>query len=143
MMRVAWILVVLTLSALAGCLNGPKELVCTSDSRGNHLSWTSVDNATSYQVYRVEPGKNATPENATQIANTTGTEYTDTNVTDGAEYQYAVTATVQNGTTETLTAPSAVCRVTSVPFFPSGAALVAAVAGAGIVVAVVVMRRHE
>ncbi len=54
------------------------------------LSWTAVDNATEYRIYRSATSTGS----LTQIAGTniTGTVYTDTGLTNGTAYRYAVRA---------------------------------------------------
>ncbi len=53
------------------------------------LSWTAVDGASSYHVYRAPA---ANPEARSQVYHTAGLEYTDLQVVNGTEYLYQVQA---------------------------------------------------
>jgi hypothetical protein len=130
-------LLVALLAIAAGCVGAPpQDLTCTSDAGGNHLRWSPLPNATSYNVYRVDNSSvNDTPQ---KIASTPHTSYTDANVTRGHEYVYWVTGA--NSTSETQPAE---CAVVSVPIFPGPLAWGAAVVGAAGVMGVVLWRRQR
>ncbi|MFZ2632359.1 MAG: fibronectin type III domain-containing protein [Desulfosalsimonadaceae bacterium] len=59
------------------------------------ITWEAVDIATSYKVYR-RTGTNAWP--TTPVATPTGTLYTETGLTNGTTYYYAVAAVNETGT---------------------------------------------
>ena len=67
----------------------PTSLVATAGVGQVGLSWTGATGATSYDIYRAlaSGGPYTSP-----LASTTGTSYTDTNVTNGTTYYYVVRA---------------------------------------------------
>ena len=71
--------------------SAPTNLVATAQSSTSiALSWNAVDGATSYNVYR-----NSSVNAIATV--TTGTSYTDTNLTPATEYVYTVKAVNANG----------------------------------------------
>jgi hypothetical protein len=126
----------LAIVPLVGCTGAPpKDLKCTSDANGNHLTWSPLPNATAYNVYRqLNTTNGSLPE---QIATTESTSYTDINVTKGQAYIYYVTGF--NTTAET---QPAACEVVSVPVFATPLAVGLAVVGAGAAVGFVLWRRR-
>jgi hypothetical protein len=125
---------------LSGCLAAPKDVKCSSDRDGNHVSWGPVENATYYDVFRFLPNVTADIANATLVGTTNDTWFVDTNVTSGVTYRYSIVA----GSNQTLSEPSELCSVTSIPFFPSfGAGALAMAGGLGAVGAVLYARRKR
>ncbi len=71
--------------------NAPQNLVATAQGTTSiSLTWNAVDGATSYNVYR-----NSSVNAIATV--TTGTSYTDTNLTPATEYVYTVKAVNANG----------------------------------------------
>jgi hypothetical protein len=86
------VLAQLQLPALAAGTPPPAPLGINVDANANttlDVSWAPTPGATSYHIYR---GTAAGGEGSTPIATTTGTDYTDTNVTSTPIYFYEVTA---------------------------------------------------
>ncbi len=78
--------------ALAAGSPPPAPLGINVDANANttlDVSWDPTPGATSYRIYR---GTSSGGEGSTPIATTTGTDYTDTNVTSTPIYFYEVTA---------------------------------------------------
>jgi fibronectin type 3 domain-containing protein len=69
----------------------PTGLAATSGSAQVSLTWTVVTGASSYNVYR-STTSGFTISSSSKIATTTTVSYTDTSVTNGTTYNYAVTA---------------------------------------------------
>lgn len=100
--------------------NCPTTSATAEDGPQNNLTWTSVDGADSYQIYRQTAGGGFT-ELALVDGNTT--TYEDTDVEQGDSYRYQVTAINDAGE------ESQVCNtaaVTAVPVFSSSIALASA-----------------
>jgi fibronectin type 3 domain-containing protein len=79
-------------AALAAGTAPPQPLGLNDQSNANNsitLTWDPTPGATSYHLYR---GTSAGGEGATPIATTTGTTYTDTNLSSTTVYFYEVTA---------------------------------------------------
>lgn len=125
--------------ALAGCTGEPpRDLTCQADANGNHLAWQPSENATSYQIWRMDNSTTDMNESIPlPIALTNETSYDDTNVTKGHEYIYYVSAENETDMSE-----PAMCSVTSVPFFGSPMAWALALVGTGAAVALIVWRRR-
>lgn len=103
----------------AGCVGeAPAGLTCEATPDANELDWEPVTNATSYRIYRFEDA------NLTDFVEVDETHYTDTNVTKGTSYLYAITGVTPEGES-----PPAVCEVTAVPFFPTPLVMVLALVG--------------
>jgi N-acetylneuraminic acid mutarotase len=75
-------------------ITAPTLTATAGDSQVN-LSWTAVDNASSYNVYRSTTSGGPYTKIATGV---TGTTYNDTDVTNGTTYYYVVTAVNSSGT---------------------------------------------
>ena len=81
------------------------------------LEWTSIDNATGYQVYKY----NASTSKYERVKTTTGTTYTDSSLSKGDFPQYKVRATGTSKKGETIySAYSAVFYATVTPTTPTG-----------------------
>jgi fibronectin type 3 domain-containing protein len=74
-------------------LAAPTGLQVIAGNASSTLTWNAVVGATSYRVYR-----GTTSGQHTQVANPTGTTFSDTGLTNGTPYYYAVSAT--DGTKE-------------------------------------------
>ncbi|MCX8091165.1 MAG: fibronectin type III domain-containing protein [Verrucomicrobiae bacterium] len=85
----------------------PSGLTATAGKRRVTLSWNAVSGATAYRVYYAQGGK------YTLRATVTGTTYTDSNLTAGSTYCYAVTAHRDCGGGSTAESPysATVCAV--------------------------------
>ncbi|MFE7527126.1 PHB depolymerase family esterase [Kitasatospora sp. NPDC057542] len=69
-------------------LPAPSGLTATASADSVALGWQAVSGAASYQVFR----------NGTQVGSATGTAFTDTGLTAGTTYSYAVAAVDGSGT---------------------------------------------
>ena len=76
-------------AALAAMFAGPQNLTASANLLQTTLSWSSVANATSYNIKRAAVSGGSYTTIATGI---TGTSYTDTTVTAGTTYYYVVSA---------------------------------------------------
>lgn len=75
----------------------PDGLSATSADAEIGLTWNTVDEADSYNVYRsTDSGSEVSGEPVAEAV--TETEYTDTAVTNGTTYYYQVTAVTSDGT---------------------------------------------
>lgn len=77
----------------ASALAAPTGLTATAGERTMSLAWSSVSGATRYLVKRAWTGGGALK----LIGTTTGTTWTDTGLTNGTNYTYAVSAVGSNG----------------------------------------------
>jgi hypothetical protein len=78
----------------SGCAGGPTQASTLTTTAGNNsvsLNWTSVPGATGYWVYRSE-GHAGCNFGKTRIADVTGLNFTDNQVTNRREYYYNVVA---------------------------------------------------
>lgn len=75
----------------------PSSVSYNSGPSQNELSWSSVGEAVSYNVYRMIGDETNLPDPPTPLANVSGTSYTDTDVVRGERYFYAVTALDADG----------------------------------------------
>ncbi len=85
----------------------------------NQLTWTELENATGYNVYRATSDGNFS---VIASVDTNTTMYDDTNVTEGTTYSYQVTATFNGQETE----PCETVMLTAIPVFESMLAVGAA-----------------
>lgn len=109
----------------------PSDLACVArEDRSILLTWTPVDEAVSYNVYR-ETNGTFLPVGATAEAS-----FADVATQPGASYTYRVTAVSAGGES----APSDTCSVTAIPYFPTLA--LAALGVLGAVGAYAAMRRR-
>lgn len=99
----------------------------------NELTWTAVDGATGYNVYRAVGG--GTFELIASVASDT-TTLEDEDVEQGQTYRYQVTALVDGGETR----PCNTAEVTAIPVFPTAFAAVSA-SVVGLLAYVAVRRR--
>lgn len=103
----------------------PGAPTCTSSEAGVHVDWSSVPQATGYNVYRATGTEGGS---YVLLATTTSTEHQDTTAAVGQSYSYRVTSLSATGES----APSEACVVVSVPVFGTplafGLALVGGVA---------------
>lgn len=78
--------------------SSPTNLSATSGNSQISLSWSGVDAAKTYNVYRATASSSSNPSDSdpvmTEVSNTT---YTDSDVTNGIKYVYSVTAVGSNG----------------------------------------------
>lgn len=79
---------------VASTITAPALTAIAGDSQVN-LSWTNVDSAANYNVYRSTTAGGTYTKIATGV---TGTTYNDTSVTNGTTYYYVVTAVDSSGT---------------------------------------------
>ncbi len=56
------------------------------------LAWNAVDDATSYKIYRGEAAETLAEITPDSALTGTSTDYTDTGLTNGTEYFYAISA---------------------------------------------------
>lgn len=75
-------------------LNTPAIASATNEASGVKLTWNTVDNAASYQVYRKDSESADWTELGSPVETTT---YTDTNVESGETYTYSVRAITKDG----------------------------------------------
>ena len=105
--------------------SAPASLSATSGDTLVSLSWAAVDNATEYRIYRSASSTGSLTQIASN-ATITGTAYTNTGLTNGTAYRYAVRAvnaagessnsTVVNATPNSLSsAPSDPRNLTGTP----------------------------
>jgi fibronectin type 3 domain-containing protein len=93
----------------------PTNLRATPGNAQVVLNWNPVSNAASYNIFRSIPSNGT---GASQIGNiTSGTAYTDTNVSNGTTYSYTVQAV---NPTHTSSQTSAVTATPLVPGAPTG-----------------------
>jgi hypothetical protein len=74
---------------------GPSWPVTVSSTSGpsrNDVTWSSVSDAVSYNIYRMSGHETNLPDPPVPVANVTGTSFTDQDVVRGERYFYAVTA---------------------------------------------------
>ncbi len=91
----------------------PTPTVTTANvSNGISITWNKVADATKYQVYR-RTYNNGVWSNWGTVKITTGTSYTDTNVTSGSYYRYMLKALNDSSESEYTATPS--CRFLSMP----------------------------
>jgi trimeric autotransporter adhesin len=93
----------------SGCAGGPTAAPTVTATAGNNqvsLSWTTVPGATRYWVFRTE-GHAGCDFGKVQIAEVTGTTYTDTQVANGRPYSYNVVAA---GASTACYGPASACR---------------------------------
>lgn len=89
-----------------GSLPAPSGLTVTGTTdTAASLSWNSVSGATAYNVYR----------GGTKVGSTTGTAYTDTGLSAGASYAYAVAAVDPSGGVGATSAPVTATTTGSAP----------------------------
>lgn len=89
-----------------GSLPAPSGLTATGTTdTAASLSWNSVSGATAYNVYR----------GGTKVGSTTGTAYTDTGLSAGASYAYAVAAVDPSGGVGATSAPVTATTTGSAP----------------------------
>jgi hypothetical protein len=69
---------------MANMLKGPEDLIAVPAEGAVTLSWTSMSEAASYNIYKNDP--------QTPLINITETAYTDLDVENGTSYTYFVTA---------------------------------------------------
>jgi hypothetical protein len=95
---------------------GSPQSVSLSGTGGHDmvLSWTAspTSDIIGYYIYRgtTSGGESSTPLNSTPV---NGTDYTDENVTAGAEYFYRVTAVTSDGVTQSAASNEAAATVPS------------------------------
>lgn len=111
----------------------PQNVICNPTLNGVHAEWDAVTDAVSYNVYRSTNGGGYV-----FIANTGLTSYEDTSVAAGQTYSYEITAISAGGESPA----SEPCTSIAVPMFPTTFALVAAIVGSAVVVAVMARRRR-
>jgi len=75
----------------------PATVSSTSGPSRNDVTWSSVSEAVSYNVYRMAGHETNLPDPAIPVDNVTTTNYTDENVVRGERYFYAVTAVDADG----------------------------------------------
>ena len=103
----------------AGCSGGPAAspaLTATADDSSVALSWTAVDGATRYWVFRSE-GPAGCSFGKALVAEVAGTSLTDTGLANGRTYVYNVMAA---GASSACFGPASAC-VDATPSVPSGA----------------------
>ena len=93
----------------------PTGLTATAGNAQVALSWSAVSSATSYNVQRSTDGVNFAP-----LATSTGTSYTDLNLTNGTTYYYLVSAASSCGTGANAGPVSATPNAPAVPAAPTG-----------------------
>jgi len=101
----------------AGCAGGPSAaptLTATPGDSSVALSWTAVNNATRYWVFRTE-GQAGCEFGKALIAEVTGTSFTDTNVAGGRTYYYNVMAAGASAACSGLASACQEATPTSVP----------------------------
>ena len=113
----------------------PKDVTCTAEGDGVHVSWDASTGATSYGVWR-KVGNNG---EWIKIGTTSDTSYVDHTAASGQLYHYAISAINGNGESDR----GGTCNITSIPFFPSAFALVAAVGGSAGIAGVILSRRRK
>ncbi len=92
--------------------NVPTNLKAIADNNKVTLSWNSVSDATSYNIYRSEKSSSR----YTKIGSTTSediTTYTDTTAKSGTTYYYVVTAVTANGESQNSNEVSATLQATN------------------------------
>ena len=111
----------------------PTGLTATGGDSQVGLTWTAVDGATSYNVYRsTTPGG----EGATPLTSSTTASYTDTAVTNGTTYYYKVTAVSGTGASAQSTEASAMPVPPSPPISSITVAPARVIGGVGATVTV-------
>lgn len=91
----------------------PANLTVVSGDGQVTLSWTPVDGATSYNIYR-GTAAGVTTSNGTLIPNVTS-PYVDTGLTNGVTYYYAVTAINSSGLESALSGEASAAPVPAAP----------------------------
>ncbi|HUR62036.1 MAG TPA: hypothetical protein VM286_06700 [Candidatus Thermoplasmatota archaeon] len=112
----------------------PKQVTCTAQGDGVHVTWAAVTGATSYNVWR-KVGNNGA---WIMIGSTTTTGYVDSTAASGQLYHYAASSVGAGGESDR----GGTCNVVSIPFFPSNLALGAATVG-GLGLTLLVFRRKK
>ena len=98
----------------------PTNLTATATSGTQiNLSWTaSTTSGVTYTIYR-STTSGFTPSSGTQVATASGTTYTDTGLTAGTTYYYAVEATNANGSSSPSNQASATTQTTTTVAAPT------------------------
>lgn len=97
------LLVISAVLCLFGCENrypDPRGLSVTAQGEKVALSWQAVDSAIDYRLFR----KKGSDSDFKFLADLTQTEYTDSSVKIGEEYQYKLQAVYKNGISNGVTA---------------------------------------